>query len=1056
MSDHTKSHKIQHAWLAVLTIALSLFAPAVRAEPELLGARKLIEKAKGSYGEKRSQPEEVSPAEAKREAFAKEVEAFRQTYADLAPETAAEQWLALVDGFAALPKDQSMGYGYHFANDPFGGMASPLKASSVSLPAIVSLLPGPAAWDALDNAVAKRKGSTAEARKRNAALRILMDLLQGRLDGVGENLTALKASLGEGADNVLRSYHGGSADQRLVPLRDAIRKTVGFTSKEEVVKNYRELLAKPVEKSERNRQLMVPDLCRLTSEKEARELLRQTVLLEGLTPMVSVGGKTLQLLKEVLLEEMENTTQPMWNLVTSPEDTELYEALDRKYPVKQQDETATEGSLFMRGQSYRSDPFASARKSAEVAYLVGLIAEGRLDDAVALAKRQQGSRGLSYYQLNRMTLGMPQEKLAANMFAFLEKLLSDNPESRWWESYPAAALMAKQGDATLTHLSKALADSELKLPMRIILLEQKCKLDLSLGNIDAGIAGLREISASDVSGQGRQEQQVSHRIYAAAQRLTQIGILLKRPELVDEGIERTVAWTEKSSQNDNYGQGGWYQSAGLVQLLIEAERFAEAEQQILEGIVDALQAKAVSMASTGGSSMHASSMLIDMSQQLTLLVQVYTKLGRTEDVWYLLQEVPWWNTPTLPTRDEALITAAAKALVVADRKDDAIKLLKRFILSGAPADRAYEVLLGLEPVDLIEWLEQLYVRDRFEERPLIWKAVALKNDGKLDEAEAAVRQALKVDPTDGETEAGQRVIAYGILADIIEAKGNKDDAAFFRGVVRAVRTAEEGDKFSEAGLLSKSLELYEQAENDFVDAYCVQWRLAERLHALGRYEEAEKHYEIAFERMPEQFGRVASFCFGCSGVFAKEHSRSVAERILTRLLKTHPDKPQVYFLMGQLREAQDEDSQAYDYYRKAVELDPQYLDAWEKLYALSKTLFLPKVETDAMAIKALKLDPMQRHFGSGLDVMTDMKAMWAVMMENQELAVGDIDVEIELRATQEAVDDMMAKMGPAARKMARLQRGYSQSRYGQINPQRPGAVLANHQIVQQLFNILAR
>ena len=42
---------------------------------------------------------------------------------------------------------------------------------------------------------------------------------------------------------------------------------------------------------------------------------------------------------------------------------------------------------------------------------------------------------------------------------------------------------------------------------------------------------------------------------------------------------------------------------------------------------------------------------------------------------------------------------------------------------------------------------------------------------------------------------------------------------------------------------------------------------------MGNLAEARKHYEIAFRRMPEQFGQVASFCFGCEGVFNHPESR---------------------------------------------------------------------------------------------------------------------------------------------------------------------------------------
>jgi len=98
----------------------------------------------------------------------------------------------------------------------------------------------------------------------------------------------------------------------------------------------------------------------------------------------------------------------------------------------------------------------------------------------------------------------------------------------------------------------------------------------------------------------------------------------------------------------------------------------------------------------------------------------------------------------------------------------------------------------------------------------------------------------------------------------------------------------------------RSLDFYDKAAGYFADAYCVQWRLAKRLDDMGKAAEAAEHYRIAFERMPEQFGEVASLCFGCEGIFDSQQSRSTAESVLLRLEKTEPKRPQVCYLIGQL------------------------------------------------------------------------------------------------------------------------------------------------------------
>jgi tetratricopeptide (TPR) repeat protein len=299
----------------------------------------------------------------------------------------------------------------------------------------------------------------------------------------------------------------------------------------------------------------------------------------------------------------------------------------------------------------------------------------------------------------------------------------------------------------------------------------------------------------------------------------------------------------------------------------------------------------------------------------------------------------------------------------------------------------------------------VYARDRYEERPLIWKAVILKNAGRLDEAETVVRQALKVDPTDGETKAGDRVRSYGVLADILAAKGKTEDATFFRNVVQSVRIAEQGDELTQAGLTLRSLAAYEKAQGLFADAYCIQWRLAERLSAKGNMAEAEKHYRIAFERMPEQFGQVASLCFGCEGVFNSRPSQSAAERVLADLIGKSPVRPQVYYLLGQLREAQERWPEAYDAYKQAATLDPDYLDALEKRYGLGSSMLLPRAEQDNLALSIMAMDPLGRHASVALSTIQDARGLWAVVSTNQQYAYTPLKTLLALPATTRALEE---------------------------------------------------
>ena len=59
-------------------------------------------------------------------------------------------------------------------------------------------------------------------------------------------------------------------------------------------------------------------------------------------------------------------------------------------------------------------------------------------------------------------------------------------------------------------------------------------------------------------------------------------------------------------------------------------------------------------------------------------------------------------------------------------------------------------------------LDELFSRDRFEERPLIWKAKILLEQKKLDDAQRTIEQAIAIDPSDGEQGKGSRMCVFGL------------------------------------------------------------------------------------------------------------------------------------------------------------------------------------------------------------------------------------------------------------------------------------------------------
>jgi tetratricopeptide (TPR) repeat protein len=228
--------------------------------------------------------------------------------------------------------------------------------------------------------------------------------------------------------------------------------------------------------------------------------------------------------------------------------------------------------------------------------------------------------------------------------------------------------------------------------------------------------------------------------------------------------------------------------------------------------------------------------------------------------------------------------------------------------------------------------------------------------------------------------------AYAVLADIRAEAGDADQAKSFHEVVAAIRMAEDADRLIDAGLLKRGIALYEQSLNHFADAYCIQSRLALQLTNAGEFEQAEEHYRRAYELMPDSFGRVESHCFGCEGAFRGERAQGVAETVFSKLLTTQPKKPQVHYLLGYLRFEQQRYPEALTLFREAVALDPDYLNAWNKIRELDDQIHLPNGDLDNVTFTLMRLDPMSHHANPDYSRVTDLKRLWAAAEQAAKVA----------------------------------------------------------------------
>jgi tetratricopeptide (TPR) repeat protein len=376
----------------------------------------------------------------------------------------------------------------------------------------------------------------------------------------------------------------------------------------------------------------------------------------------------------------------------------------------------------------------------------------------------------------------------------------------------------------------------------------------------------------------------------------------------------------------------------------------------------------------------------------------------------LLAESPYWGRPdladllTVNVAQTPLALTAAQAFAALGKKDEARKIAMRCVQEYPGKDAIYALLLSLGGGDNEATFDKLYSADRFEERPLIWKAKLQFDSGRLDDAEKSARAAIAVDPSDGEQGKGDRMRAYAILAEILEKKDDLDQARILRGAVAAIRLSESADDWWQAGLLTRAVKMYEDALKLFADAYCIQSRLALRYSEMGDFVKAEQHYRRAYELMPESFGRVESHCFGCEHVFAGSRAQGIADKVFTGLAAKMPDRPQVFYLLGYLREAQGHAVEAAQQYRKAVALDPAYLNAWQKLARIADDIEMPQAERDDIALAILRIDAGGHHSSPDLSSVTDLRKLWdAILAVERTLPKRQTGPFFELAAAKAAL-----------------------------------------------------
>jgi tetratricopeptide (TPR) repeat protein len=985
------------------------------------GADAILRQAAESANQTKSGDEKPSPTTQWRA----DLKTFKQQSASLAPSEAAKQWLALVDRLLQLEETP--------AYNQRGIISHPIQPEE-----LVEALPPPASWAELAKAIEARSAGEGAQALQKLGLQLLAHSLLGDTTKRREDIAALEALAAKAKTRQAYFYNSlfeelSNSIMATMDNPDAVLQALD-----------RKLAAQQSGEGYRYQSsLQVPDLVPLVGPEKAGAFLRRALVKSTAQLNIESGTATDKLAQKLALELISELKTPQWSLVNSLESADLYEAMEKRFAKAETNEPPATVS-DMPSVPLPTDAYGDyEKKSARIYYLLGLIAHERTADAVVVA-RQFEKENDAYFP-NEAVRQMERAGFAGQLNGFFHELLQQNPDLPFWEEYVQVAAHAGQTAEMVKLVQIAISKPGLSKGQRLHLQQLLYQALLANDEVEAGVTELRRLMQTNepVSASGRYERESRGDL---ALKLARIGHLLNRPEWLEEGITAAKAAVQKPDEQDYYP---WRNTTApsLAMLLDDLNRGPEAETVLATVLSNVVSKKAdPRMYGYEGRSTPA-------TQILTALARLYHRAGRDADVLKLFDVAPYWGVKDLADLNSRFADLeemvpnyshqpvivpvgfyAAAALAKTGRPAEARKLLNPLFDQSPGCDRLYELLLSLDDEHAPAELDALFARDQFEERPLIWKAHWLRTHQRLAEAEQAARQAIAIDPTDGEEGPGDRIRAYAELAEIRAARGDTNEAATLRGVVLSVHQAELADQFHAAGLLKQAVAMYQDSLNRFADAYCIHARLAVQLSDMGLHQQAEEHYRRAYELMPDQFGRMESYCFGCERAFDGEQAQGIAEKVFTELAQKTPNKPQVHYLLGYLREEEGRYPEALTNYREAVRLDSDYLNAWVKIENISSHVFQSAPERDAVVFNLLRLDPLGRHTHPSFEDVSDLAALWHNVATAAEKCPAKPESLYPLPASKAQVEKQAAQASEQDRDMEMEYRFRSQDLEEKITP----------------------
>ena len=315
------------------------------------------------------------------------------------------------------------------------------------------------------------------------------------------------------------------------------------------------------------RQARVPNLVALVGQVKAETFLRRALVQENVELEVEGQNETSRLAQKLALELVEQLKKPQWGLVNSIDAVTLYEAMNKRFgeakekaplvPVPGIPDLPDLRSLDNRGGDLQ-------KLQAQTYYLLGLIAQNRAKDAVAVAKKL-GRQNEVYFPSEAMK-ALERAGYTKALDNFFYELLSQDAALPFWNDYVQIAAKAGQTERMVKLARSTATRDDLPAGKKVVIRQTLFRALLAAEEVEEGVKEIRRLIAlEDSTPRSRREQSAGELGLV----LARLGMLLQKPEWTEEGILVAQKSLEGTKQNETSGWDEQLLAPSLAGILLE-------------------------------------------------------------------------------------------------------------------------------------------------------------------------------------------------------------------------------------------------------------------------------------------------------------------------------------------------------------------------------------------------------------------------------------------------------------------------------------------------------